>query len=128
MKFGIGSKLHIHGITRFRDNFNMIGNSTIVCNKVIQCDNHVLISWDVQIMDTDQRFIYEDSGNIINEDKGIHLCNGVWVCSGVIIKGTYISEQTVIGANSLVSGKHTESNVVLAGNLVKVFKPNLTWN
>ena len=79
-------------------------------------------------MDTDQRFIYEDSGNIINEDKEIHLCNGVWVCSGVIIKGTYISEQTLIGANSLVSWKRTESNVVLAGNPVKLVKQNITWN
>lgn len=128
-RFGIGSKLHIHGLAQFGDNFNMTGNSTIVCNKGIQFDKHVLISWDVQIMDTDQHFIYDHSGKVINEDQIIHLKSDVWVCSGArIIKGTHISEQTVIGANSLVSGKHTESNVILAGNPAKIVKRDITWN
>ncbi len=128
-RMGIGSKIHVHGTLEIGDNFNMTGNSTIVCAKHISMGNHVLISWNVLMMDTDQHAIMNLDGTIINHDKDIIIESDVWICSGVsILKGVRIANNIVIGANSLVNKPLLESNAIYVGNPARLAKQGIKWN
>ncbi len=128
-RMGIGSKIHVQGTLEIGDNFNMTGNSTIVCAKHISMGAHVLISWGVLIMDTDQHAIMNLDGIIINHDKNITIGSDVWICSDVtILKGVCIASNIVIGAHSLVNKHLPTSNAVYVGNPVRLAKQGIKWN
>ncbi len=127
-RIGAGNKIHIKGLLDIGDNFNMSGSSTIVCNKTIATGKHVLISWEVLIMDTDQHRIFNSENEIINEDRKITIGSGVWLgARSTIVKGTEIGNNIVVAAGSLVVGKHSQSNTVIAGNPAKVVKKDVWW-
>lgn len=44
VRMGVGSKIHVYGTLEIGNNFNMTGNSSIICNKRIVIGEHVLIS------------------------------------------------------------------------------------
>ncbi len=130
-RFGAGSKINVNGngILEIGDNFNMTGGSSIICNKKIILGTHVLVSWNVLIMDTDQHHIMNLDNTIINEDKEIILGSDIWICSGTtILKGAKIGNNNVVGANSLVVNDQSKSNTIIAGNPAKVIKENIKWN
>ncbi len=129
-RMGIGSKVHVQGTLEIGNNFNMTGNSTIVCAKHISMGAHVLISWGVLMMDTDQHAIMDLDGTVINHDKEIHIGSDVWICSGAtILKGVRITNNIVIGgANALVNKHLSESNAVYVGNPAKLAKKGIRWN
>ena len=45
-----------------------------------------------------------------------------------ILKGTYISENSIIGINSLVTSNKFPANVIIAGVPAKVIKKNIDWS
>ena len=67
-EFGSGSKISIgkDGILNLGSHFMISGGSTIICQNNISFGSNCLLSWDVQVMDTDFHKIYDKEGNLLN--------------------------------------------------------------
>jgi acetyltransferase-like isoleucine patch superfamily enzyme len=125
-KWGIGSKIEIKGKCTIGKEFNMTGNSTIICHKQIDFGDKVLISWEVLIMDSDQHNLRNRNGEIINNPKRIKIDSNVWIgARSTILKGVHIGHDVIIAANSLVSKSYLESNTVIGGNPAKKIKSDV---
>lgn len=123
-KIGQGTKLIVRpgAELTLREGFSTSGNAQIACYKNISIGSGV-ISWDTLITDSDSHAIFNDQGVRINEDKPVYIADKVWIgCRCTILKGTIIPENTVVGANSLLSGTYTTPNTILAGNPAKPVK------
>ena len=101
---------------------NAIGGKNILIGK------GSLFSNNIEIHTTDYHGIYDENGERINPDKNIIIGNYVWIGLGCkILKGSEISDGSVIGAGSLVSGKFSEENVIIVGNPAKIIKHHIFW-
>lgn len=109
------------------DNFNMTGNSTIICENYIIIGDNCLFSWEDLVMDTDYHCIVEN-GIKKNITASIEIEDHVWVgCRATILKGTRISRDSVIAAGSIVSNTFKESNSILGGIPAKIMKKGINW-
>ena len=104
--------------------FLKIGNSTgfsgvsIGCFDKIIIGNNVRVGANVLITDSDWHLDDPRIGN----SKPIIINDNVWLGYGVVVlKGVTIGENTVIGANSVVTSDLPE-NVIAAGNPCRVLK------
>lgn len=99
------------------NDFSCTGRTDIDAIKEITIGNHVIISVNGQIMDTDHHSIYGTNNEIINHSKPIHIGDNVWIgCTCTILKGSHIPDNIIVGANSLVCGNNMKSNYIYAGN------------
>ena len=65
----------------------------------------------------------------IEREKGIFVGNKVWIGSGAkIYQGTRIPRGCIIASDSIVRGVFTEENTIIAGNLARIIKRNITWS
>ncbi len=127
--FGNGIKLVVSGTLKLGNNFQISGNTQIICEKDIEFGDDVLIGWHCLIMDCDGHKILDSkTGEIINENKKIYVGNRVWVgARTTLLKGTVIADDTVIASNSHCSKCYSDSNVILAGIPAKVVKDGIKW-
>lgn len=123
-KISIGEK----GVLEFGKNISVTAETEIIAYDTIVFGNDCLISWDCLIMDTDMHEIFDKSGNQINQSKPIVIGNKVWIgCRSVILKGTKISDNSVIGTNSLISKDISDKSGVFAGNPVRFLRSDIDW-
>ncbi|MBL1353649.1 MAG: acyltransferase [Zetaproteobacteria bacterium] len=128
IKIGHGSKICVAGELEVGNDFVMTAESTVIANKKITIGNHVLISWDVLIMDTDYHDIWDENDCLLNADQAIYIGNKVWIaCRSTILKGVCIQNGNVIGACSTVTKSVTSMNSVIVGSPAKVVKEHITW-
>lgn len=126
---GQGSKISVGGGATLviGDNFTITAESSIIVNKRVVFGDDCLLSWDILCMDTDFHRIYHND-KAINENSDVRIGNNVWIgCRTTILKGSSIPDDSVIGANSVVTGKFDKTNVIIAGNPAKVCKDNIEW-
>jgi acetyltransferase-like isoleucine patch superfamily enzyme len=126
---GHGSKISIgeNGILELGDNFKITAESAIAAHKHIKFGAHCLVSWDCLIMDTDFHKIIED-GHVINSPEAVIIGEKVWIgCRNLILKGAIIADNSIIGANSTVSKDISYKSGIHAGNPIKHYKENVTW-
>ena len=89
-----------------------------------------MISWEVQIVDTDFHFIISDDK--ISDNCGeVLICDDVWIGSRcTILKKTILPKNTIVGSDSLCSGdylkKHGDS-ILLAGSPAKMLKKEVSY-
>lgn len=87
-----------------------------------------LLSNNIEIHSTDYHCIYDAAGKRINPDADIELGNHVWIGLGTkILKGTFIANNSMVGAGSIVSGNIDEPNSMIAGVPAKIIKRNIRW-
>lgn len=88
-----------------------------------------MISYDVEIRNTDSRkMVCINSGTWLNQGKPIYIDDHVWVAARcTILKGARIGHDSIIGANSLVTG-NIPSHVVVGGHPAKILKESISWN
>lgn len=116
------------GIFRMGDHFTVTGLSRFIVADTIEIGKECLISWDVQIMDTDFHDITDKYGNIMNPTSPIKIGDHVWIgCKTLVLKGTEIPSNVIIGADSLVSSHLTESNAIYGGKPLKPLKREIEW-
>lgn len=130
-RIGHGSKISIsnNGELNLGNNFMISAESIIVCHKKITINNDTLISWGVQIVDTDFHSIYSD-GIKINENKEVFIANKVWIGSNCsVLKGVKINANTVVASNTTLTSKSDfVGNIIIGGNPPRVLKNNIEWS
>ena len=126
-RFGPGFKLANNGKLEIGNNFNMTGNSTIICEEEIIIGNDCLLSWEDLIMDTDYHSIIKDSEEK-PKTKEIKLGNHVWVgCRATILKGVAIRNDSIIAAGSVVSSQFEKEGCLIGGMPSSVIKEQVNW-
>ncbi len=129
--FGCGTKFVVSGGGKLvvGQRVTITGMTKCIVDTSLIMEDEVLISWDVQIMDTDFHKIMDDeSHKIVNPSKGIKIGKHVWIGSrSTILKGTTIPADSVVAAETLMSGSYTENKVIYGGCPAKVIKRNIQW-
>lgn len=98
-------------------------NVRIKCTDRISIGDSCMVSWDVQIFDTDFHYVVSDDNMIMRNNKPVIIGNAVWIGSRVtILKGTELSEGSIVSSNSLVNKNLTGGgkNLVIGGTPAKV--------
>lgn len=108
-------------------NTSVTGDSHIIAKELVKIGNDCLISWEVQIMDTDfHKLLNQDT--VINMDQPVQVESNTWICSrATVLKGTQIAQGSVIASNALVVGKLTEKNCVWTGMPLKIIRDSAHW-
>lgn len=122
---GNGSKIYVgkFGKLTLGDDFKISACSTILCYHKIVFGKNIQFSWDCLVMDSDTHPIFDENGNIINENKPFFFGDDIWVgCRCTILKGSILPGNNVIGSTSLVLGGKFEKNTIIAGNPAKGMK------
>lgn len=89
-----------------------------------------MFSYDIAIWASDTHQILDNKSNeIINfSSSGIEIGNHVWCGTRcVILKDVKISDNTVVGAGSIVTSKFDRGNIIIAGNPAHIIKNNIIW-
>ncbi len=104
------------------DNCGFSG-TVIGANEKIIIGNDVLFGANTLITDFDWHGIAPDKRRTSKGDSGpVHISNNVFIGYGsIVLKGVTIGENSVIGANSVVT-KDIPANVIAGGNPCKVIK------
>jgi acetyltransferase-like isoleucine patch superfamily enzyme len=110
-----------------------IGNADVFCGESetsIIIGNDSMLSTKINIDTSDFHSIIDLSNNQrINKPKNVIIGNHVWIgFNSQILKGARISDNSIIAAKALVTGKDYPSNVLLAGVPAKVIKHNINWS
>ncbi|SMO96767.1 acyltransferase [Gracilimonas mengyeensis] len=101
-------------------------NSRLHCRLSVSIGEKCAISWNVNILDTDEHGIYSN-GNLLNENKPVKIGSNVWIgANSTILRNTQIEDNCIIGANSLVKGK-LSGNTIYAGNPLQAIKEFEYW-
>ncbi|MEG0308851.1 MAG: acyltransferase [Clostridium sp.] len=130
---GHGSKISVEskGELEFGENTIITAESSIICRKNIVIKSDVMISWEVQIMDTDLHAIIDKQGDIINEDEKVEIGHGVWIGSrAMILKGVILKRGVIVAASTVISkssNKIMKECSLVGGNPVKILKEDVTF-
>lgn len=88
-----------------------------------------MFSDHIEIRTTDNHSIFDRATGLrVNYEKDVALEPQVWLgMHTIILKGTFLAQGTIVGAGSLVSGRHDTPNSVIAGNPAKRLRENVAW-
>ncbi|PMH74635.1 acetyltransferase [Vibrio cyclitrophicus] len=123
------SKLN-NKVLSFGDNCQINDNVHIVASENVTIKNNVLIASRVFISDLNhgsysgkfQSHPYELAAKRTLSSSPVLIENNVWLGEGVVVlPGVTISENVIVGANSVVS-KNLEANAIYAGNPARLIK------
>lgn len=88
-----------------------------------------MFAFGLRFWASDMHSIINEQGEVTNVCKYIKIGNRVWIASNVTVcKNTEIADGCIVGSQSVVAGKFTKPNCVLAGNPARVVKENVTWD
>lgn len=75
------------------------------------------------------RIIDVATNKVINDKKEyIEIGDHVWCATGSkFLKGCKVKSNSIVGANSVVTKKIDEKNVIIAGNPARICKRNVNW-
>lgn len=127
--FGNGFKLSIGGgKLTIGQGFSLTGESTIICNYAIEILDNCLFSWNILIMDTDLHKIFNNNRQYYNSPQKIFIGENVWIgCRVTILKGSYIPNNSIIAACSIITQKILTENCIYGGQPIKILKSNIHW-
>jgi acetyltransferase-like isoleucine patch superfamily enzyme len=100
-------------------------NSRILCFENIKIGNDSLISWDVEVKDSDLHNISRE-GFVMS--KPIQIGNHVLIGSrAMILKGVRIGDGAVVAAGAVVT-RDVPENCLVAGVPARVVRENIKWS
>lgn len=85
---------------------------------------------NIIIRTTDSHSILDKgTGEVLNEGKDIKIGNNCWLTTGVkVLKGVHISDNIIVGLDSIVNKNLENEFSVYAGTPAKLVKTNVIWN
>lgn len=87
-----------------------------------------MFSANIYVRNGDSHTIYNSFNEKVNPAKDVTIGDRVWIGYGVtILKGSIIDNDSIVGTQSLVSGKHIPEGSIAAGNPVRVLKKGFHW-
>ncbi|MBW3078683.1 acyltransferase [Bifidobacterium simiiventris] len=127
--FGNGSGIANTGVLTFGDNFQMSGNSRIVCKYDTTFGDDVLVGWDCLFLDGDAHKLYvEGTAEPSNASRPIVVGNHVWFGARCcVLKGVAVADGCVVAANSCLTKVFAETGCVIGGYPARVIKTNIRW-
>lgn len=88
-----------------------------------------MFSVNIRFWTSDMHSILDSDGNVTNFGKHITIGNHVWLGANVTLcKNTIIADNCIVGTQSVVAGKFTTPNCIMAGNPARVVKENINWD
>lgn len=114
-------------IMEISDKLSITGASKINVYESLKVGRNVVVSWNVQIHDTDFHYFIKN-GRIFSRNRKIKIGNNVWIGHDVTIsKGAVIPSNCIVASNSLVNGKYdkSENGLLIAGIPAKVIRFNV---
>lgn len=128
---GHGSKISVSNNSHLLlgHNLNITAECAISCSEAIEIGDNCLISWETLIMDSDFHQIFDlKTQKAFTKSKEIIIGDRVWIgCRSTILKGSVLSNDTIVGAGSLISRKYVESNIIIAGSPGEKIKEGVVW-
>lgn len=120
-----GQSIVIHNKTSFM-NVHLLAQE----GKNITIGEDCMFSRRIEVRTTDSHSVIDiETNERINHAKDIVIGNHVWVGADVtILKGVTIPDNTIIGANSVVTKSFEEKHCVIAGSPAKILKRGVTWD
>lgn len=114
-------------IVTLGNNFSCSYNARLTINKSLIVGDDNMWSFDNIIRDTDGHQILDESGNLINPNKGIVFGRHVWLgCRNIVLKGVQVPSNTIIGAGGLITKCLKESNGIYVSN--NLIRNNINWS
>ncbi len=121
-KLIIGQNTIVNASKRQRTLFNPCNGAEIIIGE--RC----LFSNNIEVHTTDYHKIVS-AGQRVNLPNNVKIGNHCWVgLQCLILKGTILADDVVVGAKSLINKKIEESNVIIAGNPVRIVKKDISWD
>lgn len=89
-----------------------------------------MIGWHVSIVATDFHAVLDKkTKRVLNGPGNVVIGNKCWLGHGVrLLKNANIPDNTIVGAESVVTKKFKDNYTVIAGNPAKVVKINVCWD
>ncbi len=113
-------------------------NSTIVGGYIELCESgasvHIgrecMIGWHISIVATDFHTVLDRrTGKVLNGPGHVVIGNNCWLGHGVrLLKNAKIPNNTIVGAETIVTKAFVEEWTALGGNPAKVIKKDVTWH
>lgn len=127
---GQGSRVSVgrNGVLKIGTNFKITAESCIICMYKIDIAADVLISWQVQIMDTDFHIIRNGNQKVMNADAPVYIGSKVWLgtrCN--ILKGANVPSGSIVAACAVVTKKLPEENAIYAGQPAILVRRDIYW-
>lgn len=93
----------------------------------IGCD--CMIGWHVSIVATDFHAVLDrNTGTVLNGPGHVVIGDNCWLGHGVrLLKNAKIPNNTIVGAETVVTKKFSEEWTVLGGNPAHIVKREVTW-
>lgn len=108
------------------------GRSDSFCSMeggIVEVGEDSLFSYNVEVRNTDSHSIIDKEGNRTNPAENVYIGKHVWIAQdSLILKGSYIIDNSIVGAKSLVNKKFTEDGSIIAGAPAKVLKSGYNWS
>lgn len=99
-------------------------------NASVTIGQDCMIGWHVSIVATDFHAVLDKkTKQVLNGPGNVVIGNKCWLGHGVrLLKNANIPNNTIVGAESVVTKKFTETHTVIGGNPAKVVKKNVYWD
>lgn len=140
-KITIEKNCYIEDLTIHIENDNntvVIGKNSKLCGAIklsciegtkITIGEDCLFSSEIDVRTGDGHAILDENFTRINPSKDVIIEDHVWVgYRAMFLKGSHIHKNSIVGANSTVTGDIGESDVAVAGTPAKIVKRNINWH
>ena len=98
-------------------------DSRIMAAKRIHIGSDTIIAWNVFITDSDWHKIE----GVCREEEVV-IGEHVWIAHGAsVLKGSIVPQGSIVAAKSLVQGRFSSSNLLLAGVPARIVREGMQW-